>query len=159
MWAHTCVCIPRRFSCGQLFVTLWTIAHQLLCPWDAPGKNTGVGCHALLQGVFPTQDWAPSLMSPALAGRFFTTSTALKHRACVCWVASVMSDSLPPYGIGNVWNSKNIGNRLNVCQWRANYTNNGIVTQWNNTQPLNWVSRSRFLRRVVKWNKWSAAEW
>ena len=27
---------------------------QLLCPWDSPGKNTGVGCRALLQGIFPT---------------------------------------------------------------------------------------------------------
>ena len=27
----------------------------LLCPWDSPGKNTGVGCHALLQGLLPTQ--------------------------------------------------------------------------------------------------------
>ena len=28
---------------------------KLLCPWDSPGKNTRVGCHFLLQGVFPTQ--------------------------------------------------------------------------------------------------------
>ena len=28
---------------------------RLLCPWDSPGKNTGVGCHPLLQGVFLTQ--------------------------------------------------------------------------------------------------------
>ena len=28
---------------------------RLLCWWDSPGKNTGVGCHALLQGIFPTQ--------------------------------------------------------------------------------------------------------
>ena len=28
---------------------------RLLYPWDAPGKNTGVGCQALLQGIFPTQ--------------------------------------------------------------------------------------------------------
>ena len=27
----------------------------LLYPWDSPGKNTGVSCHALLQGIFPTQ--------------------------------------------------------------------------------------------------------
>ena len=27
----------------------------LLCPWDFPGKNTRVGCHFLLQGIFPTQ--------------------------------------------------------------------------------------------------------
>ena len=28
---------------------------RLLCPWNSPGKNTGVCCHALLQGIFPTQ--------------------------------------------------------------------------------------------------------
>ena len=28
---------------------------RLLCPWDSPGKNTGIGCHFLLQGIFPTQ--------------------------------------------------------------------------------------------------------
>ena len=28
---------------------------RLLCPWDSPGKNTGVGCHFLLQGIFSTQ--------------------------------------------------------------------------------------------------------
>ena len=38
------------------------------------GKNTGEGCHALLQGIFPTQGSNPSLTSPAWAARFFTTS-------------------------------------------------------------------------------------
>ena len=28
---------------------------RLLCPWNFPGKNIGVGCHALLQGNFLTQ--------------------------------------------------------------------------------------------------------
>ena len=28
---------------------------RLLCPWDSPGKDTGVGCHFLLQGIFLTQ--------------------------------------------------------------------------------------------------------
>ena len=28
---------------------------RLLCPWNFPSKNTGVGCHVLLQGIFPTQ--------------------------------------------------------------------------------------------------------
>ena len=26
------------------------------CPWNSPRKNTGVGCHSLLQGIFPTQE-------------------------------------------------------------------------------------------------------
>ena len=43
----------------ELYPTLWIhglqSARLLFCPWDSPGKNTGVGCHALLQGIFPTQ--------------------------------------------------------------------------------------------------------
>ena len=46
---------------------------RLLCPWDFPGKKAGVGCHALLQVIFPTQGSNWHLMSPALAAWFFTT--------------------------------------------------------------------------------------
>ena len=35
---------------------------RLLHPWDSPGKNTGVGCHFLLQGIFPTQGLNPGLL-------------------------------------------------------------------------------------------------
>ena len=48
---------------------------MLLCPWDSLGKITGLGCHAFLQGILLTKGSNPGLMSPALAGRFFTTST------------------------------------------------------------------------------------
>ena len=34
---------------------------RLLCPWNSPGKNTGVGCHFLLQGIFLTQESNPHL--------------------------------------------------------------------------------------------------
>jgi len=47
---------------------------MLLCPWDFPGKNTGVGCYFLLQGIFLTHGSNPPLASPALPGGFFTTS-------------------------------------------------------------------------------------
>ena len=47
---------------------------RLLCPWESPGKNTGVGCHFLLPGIFLTQELNPRLESPALAGSIFTTS-------------------------------------------------------------------------------------
>ena len=63
----------------QLCWTLWDpykpLPTRLLCPWDSPGKNTGVGCHALLQGIFLMQrlsshflcliQW--SLMSPNIS--------------------------------------------------------------------------------------------
>ena len=35
---------------------------RLLCPWDSPGKSTGVGCHFLLQGIFLTQGSNPGLL-------------------------------------------------------------------------------------------------
>ena len=47
----------------------------LLCPWTCSGKNTGAGCHFLLQGIFPTQGSNLHLTSPAVAGGFSTTST------------------------------------------------------------------------------------
>ena len=47
----------------RLSATPWTVARQLLCPWDSPGNNTGVGCHAFHQGIFPTQGSNPGLLS------------------------------------------------------------------------------------------------
>ena len=41
---------------------LWTVGHKLLCPWDFLGKNTGVGCHFLLLGIFPTRGLNPHLL-------------------------------------------------------------------------------------------------
>ena len=35
---------------------------RVLCPWSLPGKNTGVDCHALLQGIFLTQGLNPGLL-------------------------------------------------------------------------------------------------
>ena len=38
------------------------LSTRLLCPWDSPGKNTGVVCHALFHGIFPTKGWNPPLL-------------------------------------------------------------------------------------------------
>ena len=38
-----------RFSCVRFYVTPEMAAHQAPRPWDSPGKNTGGGCHFLLQ--------------------------------------------------------------------------------------------------------------
>ena len=40
-----------RAVVSDSFANPWTVA----CPWDFPGKNSGVGCHFLLQEIFPTQ--------------------------------------------------------------------------------------------------------
>ena len=46
--------VSYSLSCVWLWLHgLWLA--RLLCPWNSPGKNTRVGCHSLLQGIFPTQ--------------------------------------------------------------------------------------------------------
>ena len=65
-WKHllACVrvCVYACFSHVQLFATLWIVACQASRPWDCPGKIIGVGCHALLQGIFPTHGSNPHLL-------------------------------------------------------------------------------------------------
>ena len=52
----------KSISRVRLFATPWTVAcTRLLHPWDYVAKSTGVGCHFLLQGIFPTQGSNPGL--------------------------------------------------------------------------------------------------
>ena len=55
---------------------------------DSPGKNTGVGCHALLQGIFPSQGWNPGISHcrQILYGRSHQGSPRILE-----WVASPSS--------------------------------------------------------------------
>ena len=64
-----------------LIPSLWVIpVHQLwapcimhrTCPWDFSGKNTEVGCHFLVKGIFQTERWKPQ--SPALQADSFRLS-------------------------------------------------------------------------------------
>ena len=62
-YIYVCVCVC--VSCSVISNSLWPrglYLARLLCPWDSPGKNTGVGCHSLLQGIFPTQGLNPGLL-------------------------------------------------------------------------------------------------
>ena len=62
----------NRIMCVQMCSATSVMAHFLrpyglyparfLSPWGSLGKSTGVGCHALLQGIFPTQELNPGLL-------------------------------------------------------------------------------------------------
>ena len=69
-----CVCV---FSCSIVSDSLQPHGVEptrLLCPWDSPGKNTGVDYHALLQGIFPTQRWNPCLCISSIGRQIFPHS-------------------------------------------------------------------------------------
>ena len=97
---------------------------RLPCPWASPGKNTGVGCHALLQRIFPTQgsnlglrvacDSLPSepylclvLSSVSAAVHQVSPHTcAVRPLAKVLWVSHVdsgvpFSDLCPPWSLSS----------------------------------------------------------
>ena len=59
----------RRYLCSVnhssrvwLFATPWTIALSLLCPWNSPGRTTGMDCHFILQRIFLTLGSNPGLL-------------------------------------------------------------------------------------------------
>ena len=72
-------CMLSHFCRVLLFAIHGLQPSRLLCPWNSPGRNTGVGCRALLQEIFLTQGSAVLfLTSPALVGRFLTTGATWK---------------------------------------------------------------------------------
>ena len=72
----------KSLSRARLFVTPWIVAcTKLLCLWNFQGKSTGVGCHFLLQGIFPTQGSNPGL------SHYRQTLYHLSHQGNLMWNA------------------------------------------------------------------------
>ena len=55
-WSVSCLVVSYSLQTHGLYPT------RILCLQDSPGKNTGVGCHFLLQGNFPTQESKPGIL-------------------------------------------------------------------------------------------------
>ena len=80
--------------CQGLYLT------RLLRPWNSPSKNTGVGCHSLLQGIFPTQ-------VSCIAGGLFTVwatreflwmisiHTSISNLSCIYWTTGHLPFDVP----------------------------------------------------------------
>ena len=97
-------------SCGGLvakscptLVTPWTVATRLLCPWNSSGKNTGVGCHFLFQGISPTQGSNPGLPHCKLTLyhlKPITEAILMDHGSCLdtksCPTLYHLMDCSPP---------------------------------------------------------------
>ena len=68
--------------------TPWTISLQAFCLWDFPGRNPGVGCHFLLQGIFLTQELDSGLLH-------------CRQSMHCRWSHTLQADSLPTEPQGN----------------------------------------------------------
>ena len=88
-----CVCV-----CSVVSSSLQPSA-RLLCPWDFPDKNTRVGSHFLLLGIFPTQWSNPGLLHcrQILYSLSHQGSPMYPQFSSVQFSRSVVSDSLRPH--------------------------------------------------------------
>ena len=94
-------CQRRMHACSVISVVSDSLRRhglqptRLLSLWDFPGKSTGVGCRALLQGIFPTQEsWTLISCISRFAGGFFTAKPLGKP---TCPRQSLSSLSLQSY--------------------------------------------------------------
>ena len=88
----------HAWSVSKLCPTLVTMDCRLHRPWDSPGKNTGVGCHFLSQGIFPTQGSNPGLSHCRQTPYHLShQGTPKSSFSSVQFTQSVMSDSLQPH--------------------------------------------------------------
>ena len=92
----------------------WTAAARLLCPWDSPGRNTGVGCRFLCQGVCLTRGLKPHLLSLL---HWQQVLYHLHHQGGQPQLPGTMQDGIPcpgrdgsnrggfdQSGLGGIWN-------------------------------------------------------
>ena len=66
-WRQSCVCVRARVCvcvcvCVLVAQSCPTLSDPVVCPWGSPSKNTRVGSHSLLQGIFLTQGQNPDLL-------------------------------------------------------------------------------------------------
>ena len=81
---HMLFCLTTLFILFSVYHEKMKMKVAQLClalfdssPWNSPGQNTGMGCHALLQGIFPTQGSNPGFPHC----RWFFISWATNHVA------------------------------------------------------------------------------
>ena len=120
-------------SCVQLFVSLWAAAHQApLCPWNFPIRNTVVGCHFLLQGIFLTQGsnlclsvlyWQVDSLPLSYLGSPMSRMAENHWRKCLlclqylCIIFLVYSKIFAAHLLGVVEDAKNKYKQFFIWRW------------------------------------------
>ena len=127
-----------HFSHVRLFATPWTVAGQAPLSMGFSRKNSGMCCHALLQGNFPTGVKQASLTSPVLAGGSLPLVLSGKPISSVHFSRSVVSNSLWPHGLEHArlpYPSETIVILIMQNQWRplSEATNGKSIHEYQKT--------------------------
>ena len=112
-----------------------TVPTRLLCPWDSPGSNTGVGCHFLLQGIFLTQESNPGFLHCRQMIYQLSYEGSLEMKIMVP-ISSISSLSLLP-GLGR--------SAAEGIRYPLQYSWSSLVAQLAKNPPLMWETWVRSL--------------
>ena len=77
------------YMCVLVTQSCLTLCDPMVCPWNSLGKNTGMDCHSLLQGIFPTQGSNPGLLHCR------QILYHLRHYGSQCFIHSCVYMSVP----------------------------------------------------------------
>ena len=91
----------QSLSCVQLFAIPWTVVRHAPLSMECSRLNTGVGCHFLLQGIFPTRDWTKV---SCIAGRFFTTWATREFQGTGKWLINCLHITKHILSLSIDWN-------------------------------------------------------
>ena len=126
----------KLLSRVRLFATRGLQPTKLLCPWDSPGKNTGVGCHFLLQGHTPISDCK---CTQILIWGDFPESSVGKESACNAGDPSLIPGSGRSAGEG--------------ISYPLQYSWASIVAQLVKNQPPTWETQVQSLSWEDPWRR------
>ena len=113
----------ERVSESHLVMSRSLWPYELHSPWSSPGQNTGVGSHALLQGVFPTQGLNPGLPHCRQLSRFTSwasreaqeTARLLLNAISGLWLLLGLTDPTHPSPNTRVTFPKRDSDHLTLC--------------------------------------------
>ena len=147
---------------------------RLLCPWDSLGKNTGVGCHALLQALRDPGIEPRPLRSPAMAVGFFTTSAIWeagskktwrqRHRASINHVQSSHLSHFQFFLIIYAWMKDFPNHKESACDAgdQSSIPGSGRSSGERNGHPLQYSCLENPMDREAWWatvHPWGHKEW
>ena len=141
-------------SCVQLFATPWIITR----PWNSPGRNNGVGCHFLLQGIFPTQGLNPGLPHSLPSEPTGNLEDRLPWWGIKAWLGWWEHQILATRPSGSVWFVISYWEYLFFTSCNLQFSRCNLYTMKNVTKQffLYQIIISKCTSQIVrkKWSKW-----
>ena len=150
-------CILSRLSRVRLFMTLWTITHQAPLSMGFPNKNTGMGCHFLLQRIFWTQGsnlcllhWQADSLPLELPGKPQIHWGYLLKRS---WAPNLLHQTHP--GDQRSWRSNILPKVPKIYWWSFGVLHDSHVNKlWRSVNWSPWVPIPNFWGRSPDWSAW-----